>query len=126
MRLLGQRQWMCWLALAALIGQLVASFAHPHVRSDAAGRGLIQVAATCQATGYQQPCSPGQPADHRSDCQICWSMALVGNGIAPPAVLVPVPVVICVDGCTSLATERREAGVASSFQARGPPASRAS
>jgi hypothetical protein len=114
------RGFAIWLALFALVLQMVVSFGHVHLDGI---RGIYpQAAATgfkarAQALPAQQP---GDDDDH-AYCTICASVYLTANSFVPAAPILPLPPV-------SSAVEHFDRGtpffVASrylAFQSRAPP-----
>lgn len=123
------------LAVAMQAGVLLAQM-HVHAHSPAA-RGLYSaaragegtsatvwarsiIAVACRA-GERDRCPPAAPHDHRSDCPMCWSLALAGSGVLPAPAAVslaaprhPAPTPLRV-------VDRVPVRTAADFQARAPP-----
>ena len=89
-------RWVCckrlagWLALAAMMLQLVLSFGHVHLDGIRGGPSAA-VAADAKALGSQP--SPAQnPADDGDNyCPICAAIHLASTSFLPDAPLLPVP-----------------------------------
>ena len=120
MRLARGNTIVVWLALVALVGQLLISFAHSHV-------GLsVRMAASWQTLGNvaEATGNPRQPSDGGGEyhCPVCWALAGVGAGIVPAGEVVVVPA-----GPTLRSARPRIAALSQSwglrapFQARAPP-----
>jgi hypothetical protein len=80
-----------WLALAAMVLQLVLSFGHIHLE-DFGGRGsdLTSVAASKALSAHQDPA--GHPANDADDyCPICAVIHLAASSFVPDAPVLPVP-----------------------------------
>ena len=78
------------------------------------------VAFACRAV-ERDACPPVAPHDHRNDCPMCWSLAVVGSGVlpSPPAASLEAPLHWAL---TSLhVVDHVLVRVAASFQARAPP-----
>jgi hypothetical protein len=78
------------------------------------------VAFACRAA-ERDACPPVVPHDHRNDCPMCWSLAVVGSGVlpAPPAVSLAAPPH---QAMTPLrVVDRVLVRAGANFQARAPP-----
>jgi hypothetical protein len=109
-----------WCALAALVLQLVLSFAHVHLEGGSATAPGLALAAPAADTA--NPPSNNEPKGHPGDfCAICALIQLAGTltpATAPvlelPVVFSPVPFAVHTDRDLAAAAPL-------SFQARGPP-----
>ena len=122
MRLHWKYQVSVWLALVALIGQLIVSTIHSH-----AGRsgniGAAQLAAVSDNSGLvsDAPCAP--PAGKNDgNCPVCWVNAVAGAVIAPVDVFVGVAsTVYSLIDQPPIEIARQSLRTLESFQARAPP-----
>ena len=81
-----------WLALVALLVQLVASFGHIHAedyRFLLRGHGAPTLSAADAAGGRSSPLLPGD-----ADCAICASVQLLGGSALPPPFVAPAPQIV--------------------------------
>ena len=122
MWLRGQRRWIGWLALTALICQLVLSFAHRHSVANADSARIAQgVMASCHGPD-RVPCGPLQPTEHKADCIVCWAAA-VGSGLSTPEILAIVgPFERSLDDPRGEITSVTGDVAVHHFRARAPPA----
>ena len=110
-----------WVALGALLVQIVVSFAHIH--SD----DLVPVAS--ENVPNASPLNPALPGDSRSPaptrdhdfCAICASMALIGSVVLPQPPTVVLATVPCRVGLNERAIILASTEQHRHFQARGPP-----
>jgi hypothetical protein len=110
-----------WVALLALLVQIVVSFAHIH-RDD-----LVPVVP--EAVPNASRINPALPDDSRSPaptkdhdfCTICASMALVGSVVLPQPPTVVLATVPCRVGLIEQAIILPSTDQHRHFEARGPP-----
>jgi hypothetical protein len=115
-----QTSWT-WVALGALLVQIVVSFAHIH-RDD-----LVPVVS--ESVPNASRFNPALPDDSRSPaptrdhdfCAICASMALVGSVVLPQPPAVALATVPCRVGLLERAIILASTDQHRHFQARGPP-----
>jgi hypothetical protein len=78
------------------------------------------IAYTCRAA-ERDACPPVDPHDHRNDCPMCWSLAVVGSGVLPA----PAPVSLEAPRHQTLiplrVVDRVPVRAGANFQARAPP-----
>ena len=128
-RLLRQRRFGAYLALAALALQIALSFGHVHIAPVYAQRlATLQdstspnaARVTHQAAARTSDQAPAQNSDD-DYCAICASIALVGASFVPEAPQLPVPAASeCVEhvlAATAASIKPRHFA----FQSRAPPA----
>jgi hypothetical protein len=110
-----------WVALVALLVQIVVSFAHIH-RDD-----LVSVVPESMPNASRF--NPALPDDSRSSvptrdhdfCTICASMALVGSVVPPQPPTLVLATVPCRAGLIERAIILASTDQHRHFQARGPP-----
>jgi hypothetical protein len=110
-----------WCALAALVLQLVLSFAHVHLEGGTATAPGLALAAS-PALDTANPSSNDEPKSHSGDfCAICALIQLAGTVTPATAPVLELPVVF--SPAPSAVSTNRDLAAASplSFQARGPP-----
>jgi hypothetical protein len=85
-----KRRHGAWLALAAMVLQLVLSFGHIHLENLPTGAGVVSVAASKAPSSQQDPA--GHPANEADDyCAICAAIHLASSSFLPAAPVLPVP-----------------------------------
>jgi len=112
-----------WVALAALLVQIVVSFAHIH-RDDlvpVVPESVPNASRLNPALPNESP-SPAPTRDH-DFCTICASMALVGSVVLPQPPMVVLATVPCRIGLIERAIILASTDQHRHFQARGPPVS---
>ena len=78
------------------------------------------IAFACRAVA-RDACPPVAPHDHRNDCPMCWSLAMVGSGV------LPVPAAVSLEAPRHQAliplrvVDRVPVRAGANFQARAPP-----
>ena len=119
MHLLRRGSGVVWLAVFALIGQLVLSLGHFHSQR----RTSDGIAASLPDDRGGRLVSPGDvPGEgtDEDDCAICQTIAIARALVLPESVSVPFPLGQFVNG-PALGTVRNLERQAASFQARAPP-----
>ena len=92
MRWVHNRRFGSWLALAALVLQIVVSFGHVHLDSVHRTDPALAIAGSgAQASQLPAP-QPGNDADD-DYCAICATIFLAANSFLQPAPQLPVPFV---------------------------------
>jgi hypothetical protein len=76
---LASRKGMAWIALLALVGQLLLAFAHHHQDSGINNPALATFLSSQVSDDHQAPL----PADNDKDCTICLVLALAASTIIP-------------------------------------------
>jgi len=122
------------LAVAMQAAVLMAQM-HVHAHSHGAaslysaarvgqGSGARAWAKSVIAYAYRaerDACPPVAPHDHRNDCPMCWSLAMVGSGV------LPVPAAVSLEAPRHQAliplrvVDRVPVRAGANFQARAPP-----
>ena len=78
------------------------------------------IAFACRAA-ERDACPPVAPHDHRNDCPMCWSLAVVGSGVLPA----PAAVSLAAPRHRALmprhVVDRVAVRAGTNFQARAPP-----
>ena len=119
MRLLRRSTGDVWLALFALVGQLLLSLGHFHPHSPLS----LSLAATQLDASSDRAANPADvPGEgtNEHDCAICQTIAVAGALVLPESVSVPFPPAQFVNW-PALGTVRNLERQAASFQARAPP-----
>jgi len=121
MRFLRREQRLSWLALFALVTQLMLSFGHVHVH--AAQRAAHAAAPGACVPGTHAQC-PSHDDDDEAHCSICWTISIAGSLVvpAPAALVIPLGETESVDPQPSMGTFADNETV--HFQARAPPRAR--
>ena len=126
MRLLRRSTGVAWLALIALIGQLVLSFGHAHSRAGAVIAFRQQAATQAVFAGsdtataiWKSHKAPG-PDRSESDCSVCWTMSIAQALVLPVGLEIRLPTVAMVD-CFDTLTTRLPRAQSAHFQVRAPP-----
>jgi hypothetical protein len=84
------RKLACWLAMAALLAQLVATAGHFHPEDFSMLGGTPTVASTAGPEGTAS--HSGIPVLPRhDDCALCFSLHVANGSAVPDAALLPVP-----------------------------------
>ncbi len=123
------------LAIAMQAAVLVAQM-HVHAHSHAAGNlyaaaraqqgpgagvwAKSVIAFACRAVERDR-CPPVAPHDHRNDCPMCWSLALVGSGVLPAPAMVSLAAPRHQTLIPQRAVDRVPVRAVANFQARAPP-----
>lgn len=119
MRFVRQHRGLGWLALMALVLQLVLSFGHHHDHA-AAHREIAASSNTC-APGSADSC-PAHDDDDDEHCSICWTMALAAAAVLTFPIVPKALVERAVRTLRPQWTQHvRGSSVPGSFQARAPP-----
>ena len=123
------------LAVAMQAAVLMAQMhVHVHAHGGAhlyaaarAGQGLgarawgkSVVAFACRAV-ERGACPPVVPHDHRHDCPMCWSLAVVGSGLLPAPAAVSLEAPRHRAATPLRVVDRVPARAGANFQARAPP-----
>ena len=110
-----------WLALAALLVQLVATIGHFH-REDFAfyDAGGASVALSGQSLALQ-PRGPEPTPPAHDDCSLCFSLQLAGSSTMPMVVALPAPIALDRVAHETLHELRLVAVPHLLFQTRAPP-----
>jgi hypothetical protein len=89
MRWVRRKRFAGWLALAALVLQLVLTFGHVHLDD------IDRTSPAVNGTGLGTQVSQSGPAHPGNDdyCTICATIYLTANSFLPPAPELPVPFV---------------------------------
>jgi hypothetical protein len=84
------RRWSTWLALAAMVVQLVVSCGHIHLEKLPSGSVVASLAASKAPSSQQNP--DQHPANEAGGvCSICAAIHLTASSFLPDAPLLPVP-----------------------------------
>lgn len=110
-----RRELTGWLALFALVLQLVAGFAHVHSEDFA---GLVHHGLVRASPADPGPAGPSDP-DHLT-CDICAAVHLTGTSALPTPTTLALPVLTTVP-LPDAAPTARTATLLAAFDARGPP-----
>jgi hypothetical protein len=78
------------------------------------------IAYACRA-GERDACPPVVPHDHRNDCPMCWSLAVVGSGVLPAPAAVSLEAPLHQALITLRVVDRVPVRAGANFQARAPP-----
>ena len=113
-----QTSWT-WVALVALLVQIVVSFAHIH-RDDLVSVAPEYMPNASRLNPADDSRSPVPTRDH-DFCTICASMALVGSVVLPQPPMVVLATVPCRIGLIERAIILASRDQHRHFQARGPP-----
>ena len=119
MRLSMRHTAITWLALIALISQLLLSLGHVH---GAGSRVSLRTAVQgIQLSQEHAPRAPALPNPHDESCLVCWAASISGSGLIPlsPAVFGPVDLVL--RHRPDRAAPWRLIQRAAQFHARAPP-----
>lgn len=109
-----------WLALVALIAQLILAFAHHHDHREHAGRAVADGTRPAQTIGSLDDEGPSQvPDDH--DCLICWTAAIAGTLIVPLIAFLAIGLISRALHWICHAAPIVQAKGAAQFRARAPP-----
>lgn len=113
-----------WLALVALLLQIVLSFGHVHGLAEFAdANGHAALAAAAQASPAEPPGS--DPDDHHHGapdlCAICATLTLVHAGVAATPPPLPLPALAGSADSRALPALAHAALKATAFQPRAPP-----
>jgi len=126
------------VVLLAVAMQVAVLMAQMHVHGHAHGAASLYAAAragqgpaarawaksviafACRAV-ERDACPPVVPHDHRNDCPMCWSLAVVGSGVLPAPAAVSLeaprrPTLIPLH-----VADRVPVRAGTNFQARAPP-----
>jgi hypothetical protein len=112
----------CWLALTALAINLALSFGHVHAPGSKHSDGaLLAAIATSPANSH----TSGHDQDNHPDdlCPICMATAVIGNGIAPSAPVLPVQFAEAITDHFVAPVAAPASTQRAAFQSRGPPVS---
>jgi hypothetical protein len=120
-RLRWHRERIAWLALFALVCQLVLSFGHVHLGKNV-GNTWAGEFDSASIVDHRVPASPPGPVSTPDDfCAICANISLAGTLVIPILALVLAPVSVAIE----LPKPQADIGPHSIahllFRARGPP-----
>ena len=122
MHLLRRSPSVVWLALFALIGQLVLSLGHTHSQTSRVSTQLAASQSDYVGVHASNPNNAPYQGSTDRDCAVCWTVAVAGALIIPDAVTIQAPALQPAgwSACTSACEPN---GRLAHFQARAPPVS---
>ena len=112
-----------WLALVALLLQIVLSFGHVHGLAEFADANGHAALAAAQASPAEPPGSDPDDDHHGAPdlCAICATLALVHAGVAATPPALPLPALAGSADSRALPAPAHAALNATAFQPRAPP-----
>ena len=126
------------VVLLAVAMQAAVVMAQMHVHAHSHGAGSLYSAAragqgpgarvwaksviafACRAA-ERDACPPVAPHDHRNDCPMCWSLAVVGSGVLPAPAAVSLEAPRHQALIPQRVVDRVPVRAGANFQARAPP-----